>query len=394
MAARSDENLTAGDEACGMTQSGFISAQYWLIAVCGTTICVIGIGFNIALLQVLFQRKLRTSYLIYLAVLAIMDILILITYILVPVVGVLYEYYESYFLYRFWHSVVKYFYTLSRIVTLASTYLVLACTVERYWEVLQLHSPSAKTRGMTQSHRYVRIACVVLGTIVFRFCVLFELKIVENPDCYGTLSYVALDRTELVKEYFYSEIYSFWIVHVVQVFFPFPLLIVLNVLIIFGWRSVLKNRRKQSVEMKRLMERSQSARKMMISIVTSYLACNTLQMIITCWEHISMEFLEEHRDFYAFASDVVTLLTAINASSRLPIYYHSNSTIRSAIRELWLSRQVQDLVHAGSLRTRSSISSLQRKQSVLLRTQCINRKQPFSRFDIGQENCCMLADSV
>lgn len=384
----SESNSTTGADvedavpSCEFIPSEFLAAQHWLIAVFGSTVCVIGIGSNIALLQVLFQPKQRSTYLIYLAVLAILDILILISYLVVPVVGVLYEYYKSYFLYRLWHSWVPYFYALTRIVLLASTYLMLACTVERYWEVIQLHKPSPEKAIVSQKRRYLNIACVLLGTVAFRFTVLFELTIEKHPECDGTMAYVTLDRTDLVKNnYFYAEIYSFWAVHFAQVFFPFPVLVLLNILIILGWRSVLRNRRKQSLEMKRLIERSHSARQMMVSLVTSYLIFNTLQVVITIWEHVSMDFLNDHRDFYAFAADVVTLLTAINASTRLPIYYATNMSIRLAIQELWLSKKVQDLVYVGSFKSFRSLNSIRRS---------VKRKRARAETDNGQENSCMM----
>lgn len=330
---------TSATDLCHHDFPDNAGAEFWLNSVFGGVISMIGIGFNTALLQVLFQKKLRTTYLIYLAALALMDIGIIITYILLMVVSNAYEYLESYTLSLIWHSYIRFFYMLSRVVTLASTYLVLVCTLERYWEVinLKLH----RQANMTQTKRYVIVACVIIFAVAFRGIVVLEVTVDVRPECRGTMAYLTLNRTELVHGYVYSKIYSFWAVHVAQVFFPFPALVFLNVAITVTWRRVLSMNRRGSMELKKFVKKSQSARKMMVAIVTSYLVCNALHLILTFWEHIDMDFLRRHSDFYAFASDAVTLLTMINASFRLPIYYASNVTIRTAIQNLWFAKRME-----------------------------------------------------
>lgn len=94
-----------------------------------------------------------------------------------------------------------------------------------------------------------------------------------------------------------------------------------------------------------------AATKMMMAIVASYLVCNLLNLVITFWEIVDPSaptltlpslgdvgggvivraWLLVHRQMYERLGDVVTLLTIINASLRLPIYYACNPKIRAEV---------------------------------------------------------------
>ncbi len=75
-----------------------------------------------------------------------------------------------------------------------------------------------------------------------------------------------------------------------------------------------------------------AAMKMMIVMVCSYLICNLLNLVITFWEHVNPDYLVKHYKFYTFASDCVSLLTIINSSLRLPIYYLFNPRFRQEVK--------------------------------------------------------------
>ncbi len=82
-------------------------------------------------------------------------------------------------------------------------------------------------------------------------------------------------------------------------------------------------------------QRLKSATKTMIVIVMSYLICNSLRLVLTFWENISPETLKsENFKFYSLGGDVVSLLTAINASWKLIIYYTCNPKIRKEVQLL------------------------------------------------------------
>lgn len=370
-----------------------LEIRFYLIGVTGFSICLIGIIFNVILLKILLQPALRTTYLTYLSALAVIDINIAVTYIVVMSLATWYEYFNSYLLYVIWHRCLPYFFTLSRVATLASSYLIVACTVERYLEVMQLYAHRTFVR-ITHTKRYVVIACVLSASTAFRLVVFWEIDVVPNPVCAGTFSYYDLRRTWLVNDFYYAKVYTFYGLHIIQVFFPFVALLLLNMLIVRKWRIVLRRdtvhnqsikldtNHKLSIqhqlangdrgggdssekeEIWKRVKCAQSARVMMIAIVTSYLLCNLLNLILTFFEHLNGELLEEYGDFYSFASDTVTLLTVVNATVRLPIYYASNLKIRSEVAKMFRECVLGNTGLLGSHRRRFTGCILRRNQQV------------------------------
>ncbi len=97
--------------------------------------------------------------------------------------------------------------------------------------------------------------------------------------------------------------------------------------------STLRVRKQLETRQKR--QRLKSATKTMIVIVTSYLICNSLSLVLTFWENISPETLKSKNfKFYTLGGDVVSLLTAINASWKLVIYYTCSTKIRKEVQLL------------------------------------------------------------
>ncbi|KAI6242904.1 hypothetical protein M3Y99_00199700 [Aphelenchoides fujianensis] len=70
---------------------------------------------------------------------------------------------------------------------------------------------------------------------------------------------------------------------------------------------------------------------MLVSISTTYLACNILSVLIACWEFVDKEslFTPTLRPLYTYSTDLVSLLTLVSCASRLPIYYKCNVRRRS-----------------------------------------------------------------
>ncbi len=82
-------------------------------------------------------------------------------------------------------------------------------------------------------------------------------------------------------------------------------------------------------------QRLKSATKTMTAIVTSYLICNSLGLVLTFWENISPETLESKNfKLYTLGGDLASLLKAINASWKLIIYYTCNPKIRKEVQLL------------------------------------------------------------
>ncbi|KRY89431.1 hypothetical protein T4D_1790 [Trichinella pseudospiralis] len=295
--------------ACNYEMMEFLEVKFWLIVVAGSVVYSFGMITNLMLLVVLLK-------------------------LMVFPVQILYDYCEMEWLYFLWLRYVPYLYTVSRILTVASTYLVVVCSAERYMEVTSIKPLKMFYEEITQKKRCWVIAGVFIFSTSFRIISLWDLQLVYNQECIGFAA-VELQLTEMARNPLYQKVYQLWLVHIVQVFFPFLALVLINHLIITNWRGVVK----KAIEMEsndshnlNIRHSSRSAWKMMVAIVTSYLVTNVLNVIITLWEHINKEFLNSHPAFYTFATDAVSLLTVLNASLRLPIYYASNWRIRQALQ--------------------------------------------------------------
>ncbi|KAL1229059.1 G-protein coupled receptor [Trichinella pseudospiralis] len=238
--------------ACNYEMMEFLEVKFWLIVVAGSVVYSFGMITNLMLLVVLLKRSLRSTYLIYLSALCVSDIGILVTYFMVFPVQILYDYCEMEWLYFLWLRYVPYLYTVSRILTVASTYLVVVCSAERYMEVTSIKPLKMFYEEITQKKR---------------------CWLVYNQECIGFAA-VELQLTEMARNPLYQKVYQLWLVHIVQVFFPFLALVLINHLIITNWRGVVK----KAIEMEsndshnlNIRHSSRSAWKMMVAIVTSYL---------------------------------------------------------------------------------------------------------------------------
>lgn len=74
-----------------------------------------------------------------------------------------------------------------------------------------------------------------------------------------------------------------------------------------------------------------SASRLLVFIVSIYLSSNILNVIITAWEHISIDSIGDYYEFYEFCTDIISVLTMVACLSRLPVYCACNSEIRTAI---------------------------------------------------------------
>ncbi|VDP04159.1 unnamed protein product [Soboliphyme baturini] len=244
------------------------------------------------------------------------------------------DYFEWEFLYHVWLRYVPYLYSFSRIVTVASSYLIVFCSLERYLEVIQVRRKKVFI-NVTHRQRYINITFIVMLSILFRIISIWEVELVTRPGCTGFAS-EALDLTPLAQNYYYRKIYQLWLVHLFQIFFPFTILVIANVLISVGWKKVARG---SSTAIKKpyseIRHSTSTARRMLIAIVTTYLISNLLNVIMTIWEHVDQQYLLSHQEFYSFSTDVVSILTSLNASLRLPIYFFTNWRIRKGLRKFW-----------------------------------------------------------
>jgi hypothetical protein len=78
----------------------------------------------------------------------------------------------------------------------------------------------------------------------------------------------------------------------------------------------------------------QDATLALVSIVSMYLMSQTLQIIITFWEALYRQSLEnDFRIFYSYINDIISIMTLLSSCLRLPVYCACNPPIASAAAE-------------------------------------------------------------
>ncbi len=237
----------------------------------------------------------------------------------------------------------------------------MVATVERLIEVCRLRAGVAIQ--IKHRSRLLVMFAVMSLCILFRLPVYWELEVDYIPWCTG-FAQVTLRHSWLGENPDYRAYYQVYASHVIRVFFPFIALLILNVLIVWQWHRALAPANKQmqhkmslipaeymlvpaasvatpvmeAFSQRRRVRRDlgrkglKAAMNMMIVIVCSYLICSLLNVVITFWEHINPKYLATHEKFYTFTCDCVSLLTIINSSLRLPIYYLFNPKFRRELK--------------------------------------------------------------
>ncbi len=316
-------------------QSGrYIEIKYFLVLVCGTSIAIISALQNVLLLYVLIIRlQFRASHLLYITILALFDILVALGYIAIMSVQVLMEYKRSVLISIVWHGCLRPLFTVSHVATTASTFLIIAATVERFITSARLNRMVfTQKRRIFAAATAIVVACITKGTIFFEFVVI-------EQNCTNQNRY-AVTYSPLAMNYWFNTIWMYWTRNITTVFLPFILLAYMNMAIVRAKRERTTSLRATFVAAsmgQKMADESkvelQAATRMLILVVSTYLVANTLNVLITAWEHIDMASIRQHHKFYTLSADVVSLLTVICTALRLPIYMWCNKWVR---KELFL----------------------------------------------------------
>ncbi len=338
--------------------------RFLLVVFAGTPLAFCGIFTNALLIFLFLQQKYRASPTLYLAVLAILDVLFCASYIPLFTADAVALYYRILTLWELWHAYVMVLMTLGRIIQFASTYLLVCASFERFLLVSDnkfLHNLYSD-RG-----RRTVIIIVVLTAIAVRLPTYWEWEIVPVPEC--TEQFQGLQfRGILGVNYFYTDIYSFYIMQIVQVFFPFILLLLLNLIIIYTIHKKLRSeardtvmetpallngsasvkRRGSKLQLRR--KRLRTATRTLVVMVFGYLLCGSLAVAVKFLEHVArVPVLESDAgvstDFYAISTDVISLLFVANSFVRLFIYMGCDSELRRDFRRICSSKNadMQDI---------------------------------------------------
>ncbi|CAO4379420.1 unnamed protein product [Caenorhabditis nigoni] len=317
-------NLTE-QESCEYMEPVYVKERFWMVAIFGTAVCLLNIIENTFLSFMLFKKKsYRSSHMLYLALLAFFDVWMAVAYIPLMSLNLFVDYYKSVFLLRAWFAYMLPMFTISHIAMTASSFLMVAASLERY--VITCHP--TKTRWLSRNRVWIAAFAIFLG-VACKFSLLFEMDIRYLPECYDTMREYQLDLSPLALH----EVYSYWkslFRTIVTILIPFFLLAFINVRIVLVLsKSEFKFLHSTKLSEAKRKSAVRNATRTLVFIVFTYLLSNVLNVIIILWEYIDMKMLtHQFETFYMFAVDVVSLSTIVFGALRLPIYVICQANLR------------------------------------------------------------------
>uniref|UniRef100_A0A7E4UN50 G_PROTEIN_RECEP_F1_2 domain-containing protein n=1 Tax=Panagrellus redivivus TaxID=6233 RepID=A0A7E4UN50_PANRE len=332
-----EENETSAE--CEVQMLQFIEFKFFLVGCLGSTIAIVSIVHNLLLFYTFVSSSLlRRRNLTYLTCLSLCDIFIGISYIGIMSIQVYSEYFQVVPLYVLWHQCLNVAFAVSNITLTTASFLLVAATFERYLQTIKMGS--GKILRFVARHRNAGVFLSFLGGIIFRGSVFFEIEVYNNHECQGFAS-TGVKLSDIVQFWWY-DIYRFWIRRIMTIFVPFFVLAYCNAAIVY---SLQENERDKVIktlilymtmghggEVARLKSRVRAATRMLIIVVSCYLFANIIDVIIAFLEYTVPEALQTYNGFYTVATDVSSLLSVLASALRLPIYIANDKLIRQEVR--------------------------------------------------------------
>lgn len=123
------------DDVCEYEPKKFLDIRLWLVAVCGTSVCVLSLFENTLLVYLFLTRpRFRTTHLYYMSWLACTDIFMAISYVLLlAVYTVLVDITQSLALHKAVITYLRPMFAISIIAMVTSSYLICAASLERFF---------------------------------------------------------------------------------------------------------------------------------------------------------------------------------------------------------------------------------------------------------------------
>uniref|UniRef100_A0A914W8Q8 G-protein coupled receptors family 1 profile domain-containing protein n=1 Tax=Plectus sambesii TaxID=2011161 RepID=A0A914W8Q8_9BILA len=430
---------------CGFFE-GYDTFRFTLI-FCASLIAVSGIFTNSLLCWIFATRRYPTTPTLYLAVLALLDVMICCVYILLFGVDSVSVYMGIKQLFLIWHEYILPVFCVSRTTQMAIPYMLIFATFER---LMWISGGDGKRNSclnymFSSTGRRITIALILLIAMGLRLPMVWAYHIQTFPNCSDFFRSLEVYPTELFyEELFY--IYDFYCLQVIQMFLPFVILVILNLVIVqkliesknerhqllnslkhtessalfnsnhsrenngvlisdsllkngtqqlmltdrfshhrtsheseavsprdlltpdsFGGRSDInrrahsvpenfillevttkllsdKNGRRQNKDKDRRVK-VRNAIYTMVAIVSTYLVCNTLHLILNVLERMNAIILQHETDarrsstFYIIFSDTVSFLYMFSSAIRVGIYAKCNPQVRDDIVMFFCSLQ-------------------------------------------------------
>ncbi|WKY17092.1 hypothetical protein Q1695_001592 [Nippostrongylus brasiliensis] len=252
----------------------------------------------------------------------------------------------------------------SRMVQLCIPYILIANTAFRLASITG--TPRRLNRG-----RNLQATVLIIATIVafVRLPGYFFIQIVELPHCDFFESLILTGREMdpvVTRLHRISDVF----IQFLHLFVSFLILCVLNCIVVQKLHSSHQRARRQSScpsifhatkrssaeeEERREHKRLRCAVKTTIVIISSYLACNSVNFILYCIEMFNSSLTQDEDGnfnvFYVVASDLGTNLFVLSSTIRIFVYYKYNPAIRTQI----LSTTVMNFLLNGKGRAQTML---------------------------------------
>ncbi|CAJ0590564.1 unnamed protein product [Cylicocyclus nassatus] len=325
------------DGVCGYTER-VTTTRFIYISVAGL-VAVFGFFSNILL--ILFHTTPSKPPSHFPAFLALLDALLCFCFVVIFVVDVNMMYLELPGLFTFYHQYIVIAFSTAKVVQLLIPYMLIMATFERYkWIVKRKSTVSAKARPLSA------LILVIVATGI-RIPAAMALTVTHFPDCPDFFRTLAVDVLPWAKE---STIYAAFDIYgmaFLQTFLPFITLFSLNFIIIRKLCMMSSKMRRSSFAMLpgvrpsilsslrryKMPPTVRSAVYTMMAIVSTYLVCNSLHLVLTLLEVGNASILFEEFDsfqastLYTTLGDTVSILYMTSSAIRILIYAMCNPAI-------------------------------------------------------------------
>ena len=301
---------------------------YYLMGICGTTVCCIGIICNILSVIVLTRRVMNSSTYSYLSALAVCDTMALFFTLILyskdtkyPVKGELRWPPPVYvYLFPFVHPAAITF-------QVTSIWLTLAFTVDRY--IMICHPFKAEKLCTVSRARKVIIGLFIFG-IIFNIPRFLEYKtdetMVPTYDNRGenrpVVAYTSLGTEKLFLKLVHSYLYLIFVCGI-----PFVTLSVLNSFLIYAVHLSRKKGRQINAKEKKRNDTTV----MLIGVVVIFLICQVPALIARMVYAIDFTYATTSVPFHII-NEVANFLVIINSAINIVPYYFFGKRFR---KEFW-----------------------------------------------------------
>ncbi|GMT11527.1 hypothetical protein PFISCL1PPCAC_2824, partial [Pristionchus fissidentatus] len=327
--------------------------RFVYIVVAGL-IAIGGVGFNILLIALFANRSCATTPpTLYPSALAVLDTLMCVCYVAIMFIDAIVSYLRIESLYALYYSYVIPVYTLSKFVQLAIPYMLIFATLERLVWI------SAKRKNSDRGNRFARIGVTLVLCAVVRLPTLWALEKQEFPDCDDYFRSITTGPSTWARTEEWWEMFDFQFMTFVQTFIPFFILVTLNAYMFSHSKNMLQHRSSKIIISSLLfavyssralpahvhgaqhaLTEVRSAILTMLAIVTSYLLCNSLQLVLTLLEKSDSSLLLDPENpgmssvFHTSFGDLISFLYTFTSAVRLFIYAICNTEIRRDLRAM------------------------------------------------------------